>query len=151
MMIRLATHLDADEGSGVLRLSITELCHPDHEGDPEKIAAWLANKSPEAWRTWIVRAGSSLFVAEESDRILGVGMIDHQAEILLNYVLPEARWQGVSKSLLVHMEEQALRSGFRSCHLTSTKTALAFYKAAGYRIDSGDDGEDVRMSKKLAT
>ena len=132
MQIRLATHSDADEGSLVLRRSIEELCHADHGGDPAIVAAWTGNKTPAMWRTWVDQGTSKLFVAVEEGHVLGVGMMDNSGAIMLNYVSPDARWKGVSKALLAHMEEEAASCGVNRCTLESTRTARAFYEAAGY-------------------
>lgn len=149
MIIRAATQFDADEGSILLRRSITELCHADHNGDPKAIAAWIANKTPENWRRWIYGGDSSLLVAVESGRLVGVGMIDTRGSILLNYVLPEARQQGVSKALLTHMECLARISQCDTCRLTSTRTAFLFYRSVGYGVESAPDTNGIAMSKWL--
>lgn len=149
MRIRLATHLDADEGSQVLRRSIIELCHADHHDDSVQIADWISNKTPETWRTWVNQNATKLYVATEGDRILGVGMMDDVGNILLNYVSPDARWRGVSKAILAHMEAEASNHGLMHCVLVSTKTARAFYLDAGYRADEGIENAGDRMSKRL--
>lgn len=117
----------------MLRRSIAELCQADHNGDKAAIAAWSANKTPEMWKVWVDQEATELYVAVEADRILGVGMLGRTGEIMLNYVAPDARWRGVSKKLLAHMEAEALSSGLQQCTLDSTRTARAFYEAAGYR------------------
>jgi GNAT superfamily N-acetyltransferase len=151
MQVRSATRSDAIEGSAVLRRSITELCRADHGDDPQAIAAWIANKTPEEWLSWL-EMPVSLFVAEDAGRILGVGLLDQDDTIRLNYVAPEARWRGVSKALVAHMESEARRRGLSRCRLESTRTARAFYEAAGYRHDD-DPGEAnapcLRMVKSL--
>jgi GNAT superfamily N-acetyltransferase len=132
--IRHASADDADEACAVVRRSIVELCHADHQGDQPTIAAWLANKTAENMRRWI--AQSHVFVAAEHDRILGIGAIAPSGEITLNYVSPDARFRGVSKALLRRLEQQATEIGAEAVTLHSTATAHRFYGAAGYR-DAG--------------
>jgi GNAT superfamily N-acetyltransferase len=140
MEIRRATHTDAVEGIQVLRRSIQELCTADHGGDEEKIAAWNANKTPQMWMLWIGEGEADLYVAVEAGTIVGVAMLGRTGSILLNYVSPDARWRGVSKALLAHMEGVARAKDLTQCTVESTKTARAFYEAAGYvPIGNGDE------------
>lgn len=60
----------------------------DHGGDAAAVASWTANKTPEAFLGWLDQAGSSLFVATMDGTVAGVGMITHNAKIMLNYVSP---------------------------------------------------------------
>lgn len=96
--------------------------------------------------SWIDQEATELYVAVEVGRILGVGMLRTTGEIMLNYVSPDARWREISKALLAHMEAEARKIGLRKCTLESTKTARAFYEAAGYRAT----GDGSVMSKHLA-
>jgi GNAT superfamily N-acetyltransferase len=132
--IRPARVDDADEACAVVRRSIVELCHADHQGDALTMTAWLANKTAENMRRWI--AQSHVFVAVEEGRILGVGAIMSSGEVTLNYVTPDARLRGVSKALLRRLEQQAVATGAATVTLHSTATAHRFYGAAGYR-DAG--------------
>ncbi|WP_173087911.1 GNAT family N-acetyltransferase [Devosia sp. 1635] len=145
MEIRKATHADAENGSAVLRRSITELCEADHGGDQAAIAAWCANKTPEMWRTWVDQQATQLYVAVEAGKILGVGMLGNTGDILLNYVSPDARWRGVSKAMVAHIESEARKIGLPKCTLKSSKTAHAFYEAVGYQ----DTGDGNVMTKDL--
>jgi GNAT superfamily N-acetyltransferase len=140
MEIRKATHADAIEGTHVLRRSTSELCTADHGGDKEAIAAWSANKTPQMWMLWIDQETTELYVAVDAGSIVGVGMLGRTGEIMLNYVSPDARWHGVSKAMLAHMEGEAWAKGLLQCTLRSTSTARAFYEAAGYvPTGSGDE------------
>lgn len=130
--LRPATSVDAVDGSRVLRRAIVELCHADHGGDPALIAAWTANKTPENWLAWLMQPGASLFVAERSAALVGVGMVDAGGMILLNYVAPEARYRGVSTALLKAMEQASIERGATACRLETTKTARPFYRSRGY-------------------
>ncbi len=119
----------------VLRRSIAELCQADHQGDPETLRRWLANKTPEHVRAWIADPGNYLVVAVDEGGVLGVASMQATGRIGLNYVSPDARFRGVSTALVAALEKQARTLGLQCCALESTRTALAFYRAMGYTED----------------
>ena len=120
----------------MLCASITDLCTADHGNEPEILARWLANKTPSNVRRWMDAPGR-IFVAEENGRIVGVGAAVDSGEITLNYVLPEARFRGVSKAVLSALENYLRGKGHARSKLSSTRTAHRFYLAAGY-VDGGE-------------
>jgi GNAT superfamily N-acetyltransferase len=134
--IRDAVVDDAVAAADVRVRSITELCAPDHHNDPAILARWLSNKSPEIFKSWIVQPDNSVLVAVENDAIIAVGSVTDRGEITLNYVLPAARFRGVSRALLVALEQRARDKGNTRCTLRSTETARRFYRSAGY-IEEG--------------
>ena len=99
MFIRDATPEDAEAASVVVKRSITELCHADHKNDPAILARWLANKTPEHFRSWIDLQDNSLLVAVEQGQIVSVASVTHVGRIGLNYVSPEFRFRGVSRAI----------------------------------------------------
>lgn len=138
MKIRRAMLDDAEPASLVLRRSITELCRRDHENDPAILASWLANKTPEKFREWAANADDFCCVAEGKDgAILGVAYLAKAGEIRLNYVSPDARFQGVSGALVAALEAQAMAWGLTRLTLKSTATAHRFYLERDYR----DEGQ----------
>lgn len=154
MEIRDATAEDASAACLVLRRSITELCLADHRNDPAILTRWLCNKTPEIFKSWI-RPGNSVLVVVAEDEILAVGSVTDAGEITLNYVSPDARFRGASKTLLRALECRALERGNARCTLRSTETARRFYLANGYVEDglaAGDFGtaSGYPMSKRLA-
>jgi GNAT superfamily N-acetyltransferase len=136
MHIRQARIEDAIEACAVLRRSIIELCVADHRDDPAILKRWLANKTPENVVAWLNRPDNHVLVATEASAILAVGALTDEGEITLNYVSPDARFRGVSRSLLAALEARARERGIDVCTLTSTETARRFYLAAGY-VDQG--------------
>jgi GNAT superfamily N-acetyltransferase len=154
VIVRDAVLADAPAACVVLRRSITELCVADHGNDPDLLARWLANKTPEIVAAWIERPTNSVLVAVDGDAILAVGSVTDKGEIGLNYVSPDARFRGASKALLHALELRAREQGNARCALTSTETAHRFYRSAGY----GDSGPPVEafgmrgypMAKDLA-
>lgn len=145
MPIRPAIPADAEEAAAVLRQSIRDLCVLDHGGDAGLLAQWLANKTPETVRSWIEAPDRLIVVAEEDGVILGVGAASEAGEITLNYVAPEARFRGVSKSIVMALEAYLRSLGHARCSLTSTRTAHAFYLAMGYE-NAGEEEPGSRPS-----
>lgn len=137
MKIRKATPDDAAAASLVLRRSITELCLGDHGNDPALLESWLANKTPEKFREWAMNADDLCLVAAADDgAILGVAYLTRSGEIRLNYVSPDARFQGVSDALIAAIEAEGARRGLPRITLSGTATAHRFYLARGY-LDAG--------------
>jgi GNAT superfamily N-acetyltransferase len=135
--IREARAADAAAACNVLRRSIIELCEADHGNDPAFLNGWLANKTPENVAAWISDPGNVVLVAIGGAAIAGVASMSKDGRISLNYVSPDARFNGVSKALLTALERKAADLGLAQCRLESTKTARRFYEAAGYREQSG--------------
>jgi GNAT superfamily N-acetyltransferase len=111
----------------------------DHRNDPHVLDQWLANKVPETIQQWIANHSNSLFVAVAGKAILGVGCVNAAGEIMLNYVSPDAQFQGVSKAIMAALEGVAREQGHASCTLDSTETAHRFYLGLGY-VSNGAAG-----------
>jgi len=99
-------------------------------GTTSSSGKWLSNKTVENVTRWI--AQSHFLVAEEAGTLLGVAAMNATGKITLNYVLPEARFSGVSKALVQQLEVQARVLGLRECALETTQTARRFYESLGY-------------------
>jgi len=140
MKVRDAVPEDAVAACRIMRRSIAELCVADHRNDPAILKRWLNDKTPEIFPSWI-RPGSSLLVAAEDGSIVAVGSVTDAGEITLNYVSPDARFRGVSTALLGALEARAIERGNELCTLTSTETALRFYRARGYSEAGPADGK----------
>jgi GNAT superfamily N-acetyltransferase len=119
-----------------LRRSIAELCTADHRDDPSVLAQWLGNKTQENFCAWVNQTDNSVLVAIEIQEIVAVGSVTDKGMIGLNYVSPEARFQGISRALLQALEVRAAERGNHRCNLTSTETARRFYLSNGY-VESG--------------
>ncbi len=144
--VRKGRDVDGPEAIDVVRRSISELCTSDHEGDARELADWLSNKTEAAWAVWLTRSDAAVFVAEKTNEIVGVGMIDHHGEVLLNYVRSDARFTGVSNAILEALEGVAIAEGIRECFLESTKTAKKFYEHRGYKSASETS---LKLAKQL--
>jgi len=124
--VRPASEADAIAACNVLRRSIRELCVADHGDDDHILSAWLANKTPDNVRTWIVSPSYFCVVAVEGPEVRGFGMVQRDGEIQLCYLVPEVQYLGVGKLLLHALEEQAVRWGLDRVFLTSSITAKKF-------------------------
>lgn len=146
IQIRQATTADAAEAVITLRRSIAELCVADHQNDPAELDGWLENKTMATWAHWIARDDAVVLVAERESRIVGVGMATLGGQIMLNYVHPEARFEGVSKAILAAMEAELRLQNVQKCYVESTLTARSFYENCGYC--SGGDSSKI-LTKPL--
>ncbi len=151
MEIRLAKLEDAQAALALVRRSIIELCKADHEGDAMTLEGWLANKSQKNMEAWITRPGSVVVLAEREGHLAGVGAFSAAGDVILLYVAPEDRFQGVSKALLAACEKRAKDMRIPRLCLTSSITAQRFFLDRGYEIEEGasdifdsDDGLDLR-------
>ncbi|WP_170337451.1 GNAT family N-acetyltransferase [Ruegeria arenilitoris] len=129
--LRRATVFDVFGLSRVLVRSITRLCEADHGNQPDKIAAWTANKDPQSVRNWIA-SGAQIWMAERSGQAVAVGGLRAPAEISLLYVDPGHAGQRVGAALLSRLEAELALSGATTGHLMSTRTALGFYRRNGW-------------------
>lgn len=138
VQIRRAIENDAVMAIDTLRRSIIELCVADHQNDQSEIQGWVGNKTVVNWQKWIAREDAIVVVAERDSEIVGVGMASLSGEIMLNYVHPEARFCGVSKSILAALEETLRFLGVQRCRLESTINAQSFYESCGFRPEAGN-------------
>lgn len=142
--IRSAVPADAAAMSAVLTASIRELCTADHRDDPEILAGWLRNKTPQMVLRMLERPGAVFLVAERDGEVAAVGCLSAADEIGLNYVAPAHRFAGVSKALLAALEDRIRQHGAGIARLTSTGTAHRFYLANGWH-DAGPAEADRGM------
>jgi N-acetylglutamate synthase-like GNAT family acetyltransferase len=80
----------------------------------------LTNKTVENVRRWIQQ--THFFEAEEAERIVGVAAMNDSGEVTLNYVGSDARFLGVSKALMLRLEETA-----RALGVAETSKATSFH------------------------
>lgn len=81
---------------------------------------------------WI--AEYDVIVDAEGDKLRGLVAVANET-VILNYVSPDARFQGVSKALMERLEMEYNPSDFSSMiWLKSTITALRFYSVNGWIV-----------------
>lgn len=130
--VRAAKPEEAEAACCAVRASIEVCCTEDHGGDEARLDAWLKNKTPETFRTWVQSDKLYSVVVEERSKIVGFGM-SAAGEVLLCYVAPEVRFRGAGKAVLQALELWAATSGVSELRLESTRTALAFYRRNGFK------------------
>lgn len=152
--VRPAEESDVDAIFRVHGESIRALCRDRYE--EREIAAWIAFRPPEAYRTAFV--SRELYVAERDGRIVGFGQLDpRRGEIEACYVSPDAIRSGIGAALLARMEQEARGRGHSIVHLNATLNAEPFYARMGYRrlgparhrVAPDVNLECVRMNKVL--
>ncbi len=126
---------DVPAMSAVLTASILTLCSADHGNDPEAMARWIANKTPEGVAAMLARPDFHLLVAERDGVVMGVGATTLN-QVALNYVSPDHRFIGVSSALLAAMEAALAKAGHAEALLDSTSTARDFYRKRGW-VEAG--------------
>ena len=131
--VRDARVEDACEAAKVLVRSITQLCHDDHQGDPDRIARWTRNKTPENVARWIADPNLLTLVAVEDAGVAAIGGAMRPDHILLNYVDPSCRLRGAGTLLMAELEVRLRDAGAEILHLESTRTARGFYLSRGWR------------------
>jgi GNAT superfamily N-acetyltransferase len=131
--VRQAEPRDAQAAADVLHRSITELCAPDHRGDTDTLAKWLANKRPQDFLSWLASSDNFCVIAEAGREVVGVGLLHRSGEIRLCYLAPGAQRKGIGKAIYLALETQARSWGLRILKLESTVSARQFYEALGFR------------------
>ncbi len=149
--IARASSAYSHEIAELLRRSITELCTFDHGDDPDRLGPWLETKTAETVEGWIDGPGGAFMAQDQDRKILGMAMGNPQGQILLNYVLPDVRFSGISKALMRAVEGYFQDRGLEEVFLNSTATAERFYRALGY-VETGQsevaDNMTFRSFKK---
>jgi GNAT superfamily N-acetyltransferase len=98
---------------------------------PEEIQAWAIPRKPESYEESI--RSKEFFVAEESDIIVGFGVLNQQsAEIEAVYVSPRAGRRGIGREVLRKLEARARTLGLRALRLNASLNAVPFYEKGGY-------------------
>jgi GNAT superfamily N-acetyltransferase len=131
-LIRLAAPGDAAAVCAVVRKSIEECCAEDHHHDPALLELWLNNKTISNTLGWLENPRACPVVAEVDGFVAGFAM-SQADELLLCYLVPEAQFKGIGKSMLQALETHALETGVVILRLESTRTALPFYERNGFR------------------
>lgn len=152
MEIRLAATSEADKACKVLRRCISQCCIEDHRNDPEILARWLGNKTPDIVADWFAWPSHHALVAVDGDAILGVAMLSRPGKMVLLHVDPDWRLRGVGKALLQALEARASRFGATALRVASTVSARSFYEHHGYQVVGTTPaifGDALKMVKSL--
>ncbi len=152
-IIKKAVAADAEGIHSMHMASIRQLCSSDYTS--EQIAAWTSTPTPEGY-VYSMQSGERMFVAVENGQVIGYSAI-RRDEICAMFVHPDHVGRGVGKSLLRRAEREAFKKGFREAHLSSTLTAIQFYKKLGwiaakkptYQLRRGCKLPCISMKKRL--
>ena len=144
--VRPAVEADIPEMSAVMTASVTELCGADHHNDPQNIAQWVSNRTPAGVAKMLANPSQGFFVAERDREIAAVGAVNRDGVVISNYVSPAHRFSGVSRALLMHLEQVLRDWGHEEGKLVSTITAHRFYLDAGWSDDGAPDTTGFAIS-----
>jgi GNAT superfamily N-acetyltransferase len=133
MTIREAQPEDADAAIEVVRRSIEALCAADHRNDPDTLARWLANKTPQSFQGWLANPQNFCVVAVGEMGLSGVDLLHREGELMLFYLSPGMQRRGVGRLMYQALEQKAIEWGLCRLHLDSTLMARSFYEAQGFR------------------
>jgi GNAT superfamily N-acetyltransferase len=133
--VRPAVEADIPAMSAVMTASVTELCSADHHDDPDNIAKWVSNRTPDGVARMLANPMQSFLVAERDGELAAVGAVNRDGVVIFNYVSPDHRFAGVSRTLMAALEQKLRDWGFAEGRLTSTVTAHRFYLAGGWADD----------------
>lgn len=124
-MIRTAQIQDIPTLVQLIHASIRS-CILDHQRCESDIQMSLENITQTHLLLWMHYNDSWVHVINQ--HILGFILVSDQGKILLHYVLPESQQQGIGKSLLFHVLDQAKPRKWSEITLDSSLTALGFYQ-----------------------
>lgn len=123
-----ATGRDAAAISALVRRNADAVLSSDYS--PEQLAAWKRYNTPARIRERL--AERTTFCAFQSGRLCGtIGL--KGAEMVGFYVSPRWRGRGIGRMLLAHLEAFAAQQGIRTLHLTSSPSAVSFYRQSGWQ------------------
>jgi Predicted acyltransferase len=145
MIVKLADNEEKLKQAFAIRMEV----FVKEQGVPADIELDEYDASPEACRHFVAYSdGKPIAAGRFKDYETGVAKMQRIA------VLKDYRGTGVGRRLLIAMEEEAKRAGYRESVLDAQRTAEAFYAKAGYATESTEPFLDagiwhVRMRKRL--
>lgn len=139
ILVRRATPTDAFEIHRAHLRSIREVCVKDYT--EAEITAW-GNKTFSQEKRVQSILNDGIWVVENYGTILGFGHIIlelniNSAHICALFLVPESLRIGMGKRLLYLMEDYARKNGAKRITLSSSITALVFFKEHGF-IEKGE-------------
>jgi GNAT superfamily N-acetyltransferase len=148
LKIRRARRKEAQTMTEMIARTIAETNAGDYP--PSAILALKANFSlPEVERRMRERL---VYVALRDDRLVGTASLAG-ARVHSVFVDPSLQGEGIGAALMAFLESQARRKGYEALSLTSSLTAVNFYRKLGYegaeRITRPGGVETVLMMKAL--
>jgi len=127
--IRRATLADCEAIVRAHRASVTTLCAGHYTS--EQIEAWIARRQLQEYHSAVQNA--LVLVAEQDGDVIGFCQIDLISGVIhALYVDPHHIGQGVGRSLLLAMQDEARAVGLRRLHVSATLNSVAFYQSRGF-------------------
>lgn len=129
---RNSTIEEAKSIATLLKRSILEICGPDYGNDRSILGNWIENKTERNVKAWIDNENTIAVTAYLDLEIVGFGLSNSEGEILLLYVLPENKGNGVGSSIYLDLENQLVSRNIKKITAYSTITAKPFYQNKGF-------------------
>lgn len=150
-VIRSATEKDARAISALIRRNADVVLSAHYSLD--QLAAWKRYNTPVSVRRRM--ANRMTFCGYLGGRLCATIALQG-CELVGLYVSPDSRDKGMGKTLLAYLESFAATQDIAVLHLTSTPSAIEFYKQNGWRAKQtvvlnilGVDFEETYMSKRF--
>lgn len=133
--VRPARLDEAKAIANLVRGSISELCLDDQDDDDSRLDQWLADKTENDIAAMIADDTLSFYVIGCSTGLAAAGCHRDDGVILMNYVSPFYRFQGLSARMIGFLEDSIAAQGRATARLVSTRTAITFYEDRGWHSD----------------
>ncbi len=122
----------AIQACDILIRSIQQVCMPYYNFDTEIEKEWLSNKTPENVKQWVTSPNNIGLVAIDTNKnVVGFILATRSGHILLNYIEPQLRGQGIGHALYCEIEQALIRHGVKTITADSTLGAQSFYESQG--------------------
>jgi GNAT superfamily N-acetyltransferase len=148
MKIRKFQDKDARKLSYLIRRALNEVNIKDY---PKSIIVRLSNHNAPSKLIEISRL-KDIYVVVDDDRILGTAGLEN-SNVFSVFVNPTYHGKGIGQRLMAHVERVAKKRGIDRLRLTSSLTAVGFYKKLGYKkikeVSDKSVGHQIIMEKKL--
>lgn len=129
LRIRRAVPADAAAVAATMRRSIRGLARESYGA--RALEAW--SSLPALYHAWAMTAGGEAYVvAARAGRIVGYAAL-RGSELTAVFVLPGEARRGAGAALVRRIERDARRAGVRALRVRAALSAIAFYRAQGFR------------------
>ncbi len=129
--LRVATNSDLQEMQKLFSDTISTQCANDYNKD--QIGVWIS--SIEDNPRWLNKLSKQYFlIAELGNKIVGYGSIENGDYIDFMYVHKEYLRQGIAKTILKELENEALKCGSTKITSDVSKTAKPFFEKNGFTV-----------------
>jgi GNAT superfamily N-acetyltransferase len=125
--------------------AVRESCAP--LVDPAVVEAWLHSRTPEGYLSAADQGGEHFWVAEDEHGCV-IGFASwRDDELVALFVDPDFQRQGLGQRLYAACVTDAHDRGHRLTRLRSTRNAVSFYEALGFR--RLEDGWEMKRGQRI--